>query len=211
MKQSSPILKVSPVDPSHQAMRFAADMLRSGGLVVFPTETVYGIAANCLSAEALAKLYSIKKNRKGKPFTVHIADRRSIKAMKCNLTEEAKALINKFWPGPLTIVLKSQNGDTVGFRMPRNRIALELIRLSRVPVVAPSANLSDTKPPVSAGEALKNVGGRVDLILDGGCTELGTESTVVDMSTDKIRILRRGAISDEAIFKTAGEEYKHAR
>lgn len=200
MTSPAPVIKVSPRSPAIEALRLAADIVRKGGLVVFPTETVYGIAADSLNNGTIKRLCRIKGSRKGKPFTVHIADLAMISRMGCSIPKGAKALMNKFWPGPLTIVLRSKKYGTVGFRMPANEIALKLIRLSRVPVVAPSANLSGKKPPVSAGDAFKYLGDSVDLVLDGGRAAIGTESTVLDMTGETPRILREGAIKASEIY-----------
>ena len=121
--------------------------------------------------------------------------------MKCPLTKEARSLIKKYWPGPLTIILRSRNGKKIGFRMPANKTALELIKRTRVPVVAPSANISGKLPPTSAAEALKYLDGRVDLVIDGGRANVGVESTVVDLSGKTPVILREGAIPARKIFK----------
>ena len=194
-------IKIDPRRPDKQIIASAADAIRKGGLVVFPTETVYGIAANLLDAKAIDRLCEIKSGRNSKPFTVHISDFSMIEEMGCRVTKEALALISRFWPGPLTMVLQDGKGGTMGFRMPSNKIALELIRQAGVPVAAPSANLSGNKAPTSAEAALKELADKVDIVLDAGNTEIGIESTVVDMTVAPPKILREGAIKKEELFK----------
>ena len=194
-------VKIDPRDPDKFIIDSAAKAIRSGALVVFPTETVYGIAANMLDKKAIADLYKIKERPENKPFTVHIADLKMVEGLGCKITKGAKVLIDKFWPGPLTIILKSKKGGTIGFRMPANKIALELIRCAGVPIVAPSANLSGKPAPTSAQAAMKDLGGRVDMVLDGGKTQIGLESTVIDLTVTPPKILREGAIKAKELLK----------
>lgn len=194
----SKVIKVDPVAPNQEDIEFAATLLRDGELVAFPTETVYGIGANALDKTAIKKLYEVKKRPVGKPFTIHISDINMIKKMHCEISEQAEELIKNFWPGPLTLILKSGK-DKVGFRMPKNTVAKILIAKSGVPVAMPSANISGEKPPASASEVLGSFDGKIDLIIDGGKTELGKESTVVDMTTSSYKILRKGAITENEI------------
>ena len=195
------ILKVDPKRPDGKTIARAAALLRKGYLVAFPTETVYGLGANLLDTQAMAALRGVKKRPGAKPFTVHIADKDVIKKMGCALTGPARLLTKRFWPGPLTIILRSKSGRKIGFRMPANPVALKLIKKSGVPVAAPSANVSGKKPPVSAEEVLKELSGKIDLVLDGGRTKIGIESTVVDLSVSPAKVLREGAINKEKIFK----------
>lgn len=194
-------VKINPRDPDRKIIASAADVIRKGGLVVFPTETVYGIAANLLDTKAIGRLREIKAERQDKPFTVHISDVSMMDKMGCYATKEALSLISKFWPGPLTIVLKDDKGGTVGFRMPANKVALELIKQAGVPVVAPSANLSGNKAPTSAEAALKDLADKVDIIIDAGNTEIGIESTVVDMTVAPPKVLREGAVKKKELFE----------
>jgi L-threonylcarbamoyladenylate synthase len=194
-------LKVDPKRPDLALVAYAAAGVRGGKLIAFPTETVYGIAANMLDKKAIDRLYAVKKRPKTKPFTVHIAREDQIAEAGCRLTKEAKLLTGRFWPGPLTILLKSKRGGKVGFRIPRNPVALCLIASSGVPVVAPSANLSGRSAPSNAREVLKQLDGRIDMVLDGGKTEVGIESTVVDCSVTPPVIVRQGAISREKLKK----------
>jgi L-threonylcarbamoyladenylate synthase len=197
------VLKVDPDNPAAGAIRRAAGLIRSGGLVAFPTETVYGIAANLSDKRAVERLREVKARDRGKPFTVHIADVGTIEEMGCVVTPGARRLIDKFWPGPLTIILKSKKGRKTGFRMPANRVALELIKAAGVPIVAPSANISGKAPPTDAEGVLKELGGMIELIVDSGPTAIGVESTVVDLAVSPPKVLREGAIGDEEIYRVA--------
>lgn len=195
------VLKVNPRHPDERIMSYAAAGVRYGRLVAFPTETVYGIAANLLKKDAVLDLSRVKSRPRGKPYTVHIADRSVILKMGCTITAAARKLIRAYWPGPLTIILRSGRGGKIGFRMPANKVALGLIRKAGVPVVAPSANLSGGKPPVTAQAVLKKLDGKIDMILDAGKTKVGIESTVIDMTAKPPRILREGAIPSREILK----------
>ena len=194
------ILKVNPNNPDKGKILQAAKVIRDGGLVAFPTETVYGLAANLLKKASIDRLYEIKKRPRGKPFTVHISRLDIINEMRCEVTDKAKALIDKFWPGPLTIILNSKDGRDIGFRMPKNRVALELISASKVPIAAPSANISGKAPPKTAEEVLKQLDGKIDIVLDSGPTNLGIESTVIDLTVTPPQILRQGAVREKEIF-----------
>lgn len=195
------VIKIDPVNPDKKIITEAAKIIREGGLVIFPTETVYGIAANLLDEKALERLYRVKARPGGKPFTVHISDLNMIRDMGCVITGTAEKLVAEFWPGPLTIILKSHKGQKIGFRMPASKTALELIKASGVPVVAPSANLSGRAAPVTAEDAMADLGDKIDMVIDGGRTGIGFESTVVDLTVDPFKVLREGAIKREQISK----------
>ncbi|MDD5422155.1 MAG: L-threonylcarbamoyladenylate synthase [Candidatus Omnitrophota bacterium] len=195
------MLKIDPVHPDKKAIAAAAKVIRSGGLVAFPTETVYGLAASLLDEKALDRLYRVKKRPRGKPFTVHISDPACVRDAGYKITKEARRLIKEFWPGPLTIILRSRRGKKIGFRMPDHRVALELIKKSGVPVVAPSANISGRRAPVNAEDVLRSLGGKIDMVLDAGPADIGIESTVIDMTVTPPTILREGAIKKEDILK----------
>lgn len=192
------VLKIDPASPDRKIIQFAAALLRSGGLVAFPTETVYGIGVNFLDKKAVERLYEVKKRPKDKPFTIHIAQIDTMRGLCCEFSPLAEKLIKNFWPGPLTIILKSGT-KKLGFRMPANTVAKALIAESGVPVAAPSANISGAKPPVDAENILKEFDGKIDLVLDAGKTEFRKESTVVDITESPYRILREGAVSQEEI------------
>ncbi len=197
------VIKVNPADPAVKDIAFGAKVLREGGLVAFPTETVYGLGANFLSKDSMERLYEVKRRARNKPFTVHIADIQAIKDMGCAVTPHAQALADKFWPGPLTMILCRADGRKIGFRMPANLVALRLISSARVPIVAPSANISGRVPPKTAGEVMASLDGEIDMVIDGGPADIGVESTVVDMTVLPVSVLREGAIKKAEILKYA--------
>ncbi|MBM3249431.1 MAG: threonylcarbamoyl-AMP synthase [Candidatus Omnitrophica bacterium] len=201
------IIKVDPLNPAEDSIRIAADTLRAGGLAIIPTETVYGIAANALDEKAMQRLSEIKKRPEGKPFTLHIADKEKVEEFAAQVPVSAYKLLERFWPGPLTLVLKSKTAlGTVGLRMPDNEVALEVIGLAGIPVACPSANLSGKPAPANFSEAIRDLEGLVDLALDAGDTKVGVESTVVDLTLTPLRVLREGAIRKEEIEKAAGRK-----
>lgn len=204
------VLKVDPKSPSKETIAYAAKVIKDGGIVAFPTETVYGLAANLLNTKTMDRLYEVKRRFRGKPFTVHISDTRMIKGLNCRITKKAEALMKKFWPGPLTIILKAKDGHKMGFRMPANRVALDLIAGSGVPVVAPSANVNGKAPPKNAKSVIKEFDGKIDIVIDSGPTRVGVESTVIDLTVNPPEILREGAIRPSAISRqlSAGESQK---
>jgi len=195
------VLNIDPEDPDKGLIGAAAKILRSGGLVAFPTETVYGLGADLLNKKAIARLRKVKDRPEGKPFTVHIASASYIKRLGCRITRPGKILIAKYWPGPLTLILSGPDGLKTGFRMPDNKTALSLIKKAGVPVVAPSANISGKIPPTTGADVLRQLDGKIDLLLDAGPTDVGIESTVIDMTVTPPRILRQGAISRQELIK----------
>ena len=193
------VIRINASRPGAAAVKKAALVLKKGGVVAFPTETVYGLGANLLDKKAVERVYKIKNRPRNKPLTVHVADTASVKKITGKIPLRAAKLIEKYWPGPLTVILRDRRGKKTGFRMPDNKIALDLIRKAGVPVVAPSANISGNKPPRDAKEVLRDLDGKIDIVIDGGRTALGIESTVVDMTGRTPRILREGAISKAEI------------
>ncbi len=194
------IVKINPNFPDRGLIKDAAEVLKKGGLVAFPTETVYGIAANLLNSNAIKRLCAVKKRPAGKPFSIHIARFETIKDLRVDLSEKAKRIIHKFWPGPLTIVAFNNKKEKIGIRMPSNKIALALINAASIPIVAPSANISGENPPTSAKEVISEMKDAIDMVLDGGTTEAGKESTVLDVTAHPFKILRRGAIPEEDLL-----------
>lgn len=190
------IVKVNPNFPEPHFIEEGATLLKNGGLVAFPTETVYGIGANLLDKKAIDRLYEIKKRPKDKPFTIHIARFEALKELKVDLSERAEKIVRKFWPGPLTILALNKKKEKIGLRMPDNKVALALIDKASLPIVAPSANLSGKNPPTSAKEVLLDV----DMVLDGGDTVIGIESTVLDVTVNPFKVLRKGALSEEELL-----------
>jgi len=194
------ILKVDPVNPKQEDIDKAADILRRAGLVIMPTETVYGIAANMKNQKAMQRLCEIKRRPNHKPFSLLIDDKEKIEDFAADIPVAAYKLMAKFWPGPLTLVLASKTkGETIGLRMPDNKIALRVIAAAKVPVVCPSANLSGRPAPQDCASALKDLNGLVNLAIDSGPTKLGIESTVVDLSDNSLLIAREGAIKKSEI------------
>jgi len=191
----------------------AAEVLKNGGTVAFPTETVYGIGANALDAEAVAKIFTAKGRPSDNPLIVHIARASDMTQLTTKITPNIIKLIDEFWPGPLTLVLPKTKSipdivtaglPTVGIRMPDDPVALSLIRKAGCPVAAPSANISGKPSPTRAEHVVDDLDGRVDVILKGGDCRVGIESTVLDMSGDVPTILRPGMITREDILEVIG-------
>lgn len=193
------IIKINPESPEPEKIDYCAKILRDGGLVAFPTETVYGLAANLKDKKAINRLFRVKKRSHGKHFSVHIAEKEQIENHAANLKPVVYKLIDKFWPGPLTIIIPSKERETVGIRMPRNPIALRLIGEADVPIVVPSANLSGNPPPKTVDDVLRDLDGLIEVAIDGGRTELGVESSIVDLTVTPPQILRKGAIPEKEI------------
>jgi L-threonylcarbamoyladenylate synthase len=193
------IIKINPVSPEEGRAAQAAQAIAGGGLVIIPTDTVYGIAANALDQKALDRLYEIKKRPKDKPFAMLIADASSVEKLACDVPVSAYKLMHKFWPGPLTVLLKAPGGGKVGIRMPDNPAALKIIEGSQVPVACPSANISDNPAPATLDEALKDLNGLADLAVDAGPAKIGVESTIVDFTCQPPKIVRGGAIEGAGI------------
>lgn len=189
------IVKLNPERYDPSLLEPAARVLREGGLVAMPTETVYGIAVNAADPKAVQKLLEARDSPREKLLTIHVAGIDEIpKYAGRAIPGGIKRLIRKFLPGPLTIVFPTDDGMGVGIRYPDNRIACDLIRMSGVPVAAPSANRSGEPPSLTADEVRRSLDGRIDYILDGGRVKHGTASTVVRAGKDGIEILREGAI-----------------
>ena len=197
-----------------EAIRQAAEIIKTGGLVAFPTETVYGLGANALSEDASVKIYAAKGRPSDNPLIVHICNKDMLYEITDNISDKAKLLVNIFWPGPLTLVLKkkpiipdviSGGLPTVAVRMPENNIALDLIEAAGVPIAGPSANSSSKPSPTLAEHVLSDLDGKIDMILDGGHTVYGLESTIVDVSGDTVRLLRPGAITTDMLEEAIGE------
>lgn len=214
MIMKTKIIKLNPEKPGREKLGEAAIAIKEGMLVAFPTETVYGLGANALSEKAVEKIFAAKHRPKDDPLIVHIADKKDIYKLAKEVPEKAEKLIGKFWPGALTLVLKKKdavpaittaNLNTVAIRMPSNKIALELIRLSSKPVAAPSANLFGKPSPTMAEHVLEDLKDKVDIIIDGGRTKIGIESTVLDMTSKVPVILRPGGITKEEIEKVIGK------
>ncbi len=197
------IITINLQQPRKADIKEAADILKEGGLVIIPTDTVYGIAANSANKETIERLSEIKKRPKDKPFSLHLALKEDVRKYAVDILPAAYRLMDSFWPGPLTLVLKARNNGKVGIRIPDDKIALAIIREADVPVVCPSANLSGKDAPRTAREALRDLEGLVELVVDAGQTLLGKESTVVDASALPVKVLREGVITKEEIEEIA--------
>ena len=171
------IIKIARENIDANKIRKAANILREGGLVAFPTETVYGLGADALNPKGVSKIFKVKGRPPDNPLIIHIGDKTDLEKLAVNIPQDAELLIKKFWPGPLTLVLKKSSIipkivnaglDTVAIRMPSNKIALSLIRGAKVPIAAPSANISTRPSPTSAEHVINDLGGKIDLIIDGG-------------------------------------------
>jgi len=196
------IIKIDPKNPDQALIKEAADILRDGGLVIMPTETVYGIAVNMQNKRSTERLYELKQRPKNKPFSIHIDEKEQVQNYCRNVGMAAFKLMDKFWPGPLTLIFPSkQRNTTVGLRLPDDPIALALISAAAVPIICPSANFSGNAAPVDFAQAIKDFDGLVDFAIDAGKTRLGCESTIVDVSTPSAVVVREGAIPKEAIEK----------
>ncbi len=207
------VLDLDPERPQQEAIQLAASIIRNGGLVAFPTETVYGLGADAMNENAVRKIFEAKGRPADNPCIVHVDSHDMLDRVASSVGAKAERLIEKFWPGPLTLVLErkpevapsvSAGLATVAVRMPGNRIALELIRVARTPIAAPSANASGRPSPTTAAHVLEDLGGRIDLILDGGTTNIGIESTVLDVTSDPPMILRPGWITQEMLSEAVG-------
>ena len=194
-------------------LRHAARILREGGLVAFPTETVYGLGGNALLEDAAEKIYAAKGRPSDNPLIVHICELEDVYGIASEVPESARQLGERFWPGPMTLVLKRKSIipaktcgglDTVAVRLPSHPAARELIRLSGVPVAAPSANLSGRPSTTSAKHCIDDLGGRVDAVIDAGSSEIGLESTIIDLTGAGPVILRPGAVTAEMIAAATG-------
>lgn len=192
----------------------AADFIKHGGIVAFPTETVYGLGANVFDAKAVAKIFKAKMRPDDNPLIAHVGSLEQIAALTSKITPNAKKFIEAFFPAPLTLVLPkaekvpliaTANLETIGVRMPKNELAQEFLRNCETPVVAPSANLSGKPSPTTWQAVFEDLNGRIDCILQGEATEIGLESTVVDCTSEIPLILRSGAISLEDLRKTVPE------
>lgn len=206
--------KIEKTQMNMDIINAAGQILKQGGLVAFPTETVYGLGANALDEEAARKTYAAKGRPSDNPLIVHIASLEDLYPITKKVPEKAVALAEKFWPGPLTMIFEKSelvpHGttgglETVAVRMPDNEVALALIRAGGGYVSGPSANKSGRPSPTMARHVLDDLEGRIDMILDGGPVHIGVESTIVDMTVEPPMILRPGAVTKEMLEETVGE------
>jgi len=204
---------------AREVLGLAAEILRAGGLVALPTETVYGLGAHALDAAAVGRIFEAKQRPAWDPVIVHIADLEMLEGLVCwegledGVEERARRLMEVFWPGPLTLLLRRTSAvpdavtagrSLLGVRMPAHTVALELIRRAGIPVAAPSANLFGHTSPTTAEHVLEDLAGRIDAVVDAGATGLGVESTVLDCCQSPMVIYRPGAVTAEQICAVGG-------
>jgi L-threonylcarbamoyladenylate synthase len=212
------LLKVNPQKPSSGDIRVAADIIKRGGLVAFPTETVYGLGADALNPDAVLALFEAKNRPLDNPPIIHVEKVKDVRRLAKHVPAKATLLMEQFWPGPLTLVLERSGAvpdvtvaglGTVAVRMPKNNVALALIRGSGCPIAAPSANLAGKPSPTTAQHVWNDLNGRIDAILDGGSTRIGVESTVLDVTVDPPQVLRPGGVPLEKLKKVLGDVRLH--
>ena len=208
------IIKIDPDEPQEETIEEAARIIKDGGLVALPTETVYGLGTDALNEEAVKKIFEIKGRPLDKPLSILIGRKEKLIKYVQEIPKAAEILIAKFWPGPLTLIFKASSfipdivrgrNNTIGIRMPDCKIARKIIQASGVPLACPSANLSGKPSPTKAFEVAKGLRERIDLILDGGETKIGVESTVLDLTTSPPSILREKALKREKIEEVIGK------
>lgn len=201
-------------DRAKEALSKAGRIIRDGGLVAFPTETVYGLGGDALNPDSSRKIYAAKGRPSDNPLIVHVADMESIEKIVEKVPEAAYRLAEAFWPGPLTLIMKKNDRvphettgglDTVAIRMPSNKIALELIRQSGGYIAAPSANTSGRPSPTLASHCQEDLSGKIEMIIDGGQVGIGLESTIIDLTSDTPMILRPGYITPAMLSEVLGQ------
>lgn len=211
------LIKIDADDPNKEDMREAAEIIRSGGLVAFPTETVYGLGANALDPEASKRIYAAKGRPSDNPLIVHICRFEELEFIAKEVPTQAGKLADAFWPGPLTMIVwknekvpyETTGGmDTVAIRMPNHPVALALIEESGCMIAAPSANTSGKPSPTEAGHVALDLDGKIPMILDGGPVGIGIESTIIDLTEKIPMILRPGYITKEMLEEVLGEEVR---
>lgn len=204
------IISIDENNIDEDILKEAVDIFKIGGTVVFPTETVYGLGADGLNPKAVEKIFKAKGRPADNPLILHVCSTEQVKELVEDIPEIAKICMEKFWPGPLTILFNKSNKvpniitaglDTVAIRMPKNNIALGIIKGANTPIAAPSANVSGRPSPTLAKHVIDDLMGKVDMVIDGGSTGIGLESTVLDLSGDTPMILRPGGITEEDLRK----------
>ena len=208
------IIRLNEQQINMQAIEEAGQIIRNGGLVAFPTETVYGLGGDGLNAASSGKIYAAKGRPSDNPLIIHIADLESLERIVSEVPKVAYSLAERYWPGPLTMIFKKSDCvplettgglSTVAVRMPSNKIALTLIEAAGGYIAAPSANLSGRPSPTLAKYVIQDMDGRIDMILDGGEADIGLESTIIDLSGEAPVILRPGYITEEMLEEVVGQ------
>ena len=201
------VLKVNSAIPEVEKIAEAARIIRQGGLVIFPTETVYGLAADSNNPKAMDRLRAVKKRSDGKLFSVLIAQRGIIDNYTSYTHPNLYKVIDKYWPGPLTVIVPTRHeGETIGIRMPDHTVALRLVEESGCTIAAPSANLEGKKPPTNCSEALEDLDGQVDLALDSGPVDFGISSTILDFTKTHPTVIRDGVITQQDVDRTISKK-----
>ncbi|EJO5346216.1 threonylcarbamoyl-AMP synthase [Clostridium botulinum] len=210
------VVKLDENNIDEDVINKSGEILKDGGLVVFPTETVYGLGANALDKDAVKKIFAAKGRPQDNPLIVHISNIKDIYELVGDVSPIAKKFMDKFWPGPMTIILKkkdiipnetSAGLDSIGIRMPSNKIARKLISMAGVPIAAPSANLSGKPSPTDVETCIEDLDGKVNVILGGDNSEVGVESTVIDCTVNPPCILRPGGITLEMLKEINSNVY----
>ncbi|MCA9400996.1 MAG: threonylcarbamoyl-AMP synthase [Candidatus Omnitrophica bacterium] len=198
------IIQVNPDFPDLDVMSRCGKIIRQGGLIVFPTETVYGIAADFNNPKAMQRLRGVKKRADHKPFSILISQKFLLSNYSPTTDPKIYKIIDQFWPGPLTVIVPSKEEEkSIGLRMPDHEIALKIVEESRCTIAAPSANFEGDVPPVTCQQAMRKLDGLVDLAIDGGEASVGQGSTIVNLTGDELSILREGSISKGELEETA--------
>ncbi len=206
MKTRKVNIKANSID--YDLIAQAAHVIHQGGLVIFPTETVYGLGAHFFDEKALGALREVKERSDDKPFSVLISNKEDIDDLAAVVHLSTYKIIDAFWPGPLTVVVPSrQQGKTIGLRMSNHPVALALVREARCPIAAPSANVEGDPPPTDCAQALRKLDGLVEMAIDSGEVSLGASSTVVDLTAAKLKILRPGPVRLEDLEKEANKKH----
>ncbi len=208
MSAKTKVISIDSAVPQPDRIAEAAHVIRRGGLVIFPTETVYGIAADANNPAAIERLTKVKQRSNDKRYSILVAHRSIVDNYSCYTEPNLYKLIDKYWPGPLTVIVPSRNPveETVGIRMPDHTIALRLVEESGCTIAAPSANLEGKKPPTSVAQALEDLDGLVDLAIDGGPVDFGISSTIVDFCKAKPTVIRDGVISQQDVDRTVNRK-----
>jgi L-threonylcarbamoyladenylate synthase len=207
------VIRVAPDHPDPAALARAAECLRRGGLVAFPTETVYGLGVDALNRTAVQRLFVAKQRPANDPLIVHVSSFQLIAGLAARVPDTLEILSRRFWPGPLTVIVPKSlhvpdevtaGLSTVAVRVPMHPVARALIEVAGIPIAAPSANLFSRPSPTQASHVIEDLDGRIDLVVDGGATTIGVESTVLDLTSDPPMILRPGAITADMLRGVLG-------